>query len=1246
MKNFKLIIFLLISFFPNWLIAKQVNLETARQIAQTQISSWSQFRNNQELSLIFTKTTDSKTVNAPTKVSEIASSVAKSSAPADVLYYVFNVGEKGFVIVAGDDIAKPVLGYSDTGTYDPNNLSPGFVYFLDDCLAKEIEQAITQGITQDEKTKEQWDNYLTGNTATFRATTAVPPILTTTWNQTYPYNYLCPNQVYTGCVATAMAQIMKRYNYPAARTVTIPAYNTRTNNWYVPAIAGTTYEWSYMPNKFGPSSTSDSITAVAILMYHVGAAVQMDYTASASAAYAKDMGKALVSYFDYDQGIRYEQRKSYYTGDWETLLRTEIDAGRPIFYLGQGYYPGEGHAFVCDGYDDSGQFHFNWGWGGKSDNYFVTTSLNPNRVEGAAPDDYNAYQEILINIRPNCGGSGIIINANISTPTTVLDRGESFTVNAPVRNSGLFNFTGVVSVAIVDANNNILSVIGQESSISLDPGNSTTNNQFPIYCTIPVSTSPGNYQIRVVSKLSEASQWTVALETPGYVEVLNLIITNNPPREIVVNDDINGGLKSSATTVDQREIFTVSVTFRNSGTDPMTSGDYGVALVDGNDQILEVIGTYHTSKTLSAGSVFPAPFNISCAVSSAITSGNYKIRAVFKPADQDWSIAYRTSNDIIDILDLTVNNETFVAPMTWLGNTPDWNVSTNWSVGRIPTPSDTVIIAANASNFPDLTAPVTVAAICFEPGAQIGHQSKLTGKAFVQYDFSARDKWLMLSMPLSEAYPDDFTFGNYPKTWVQTLTTTTNGSVTKGDWVTLHEADSPDDPYKFSYGDGFVIWLNDDDYPGEPENPGLGLKLLTGNIRELPFFQHHAAESPDRDFYGKVHQAHDYDSNAEQSTFYNVVFNNETDKYERNTSDFYTVNRTPDAYQLAGASFPKILNFTNDNFALTGNPYMAILDFDKLYQNNSDVINGNYYVWSDAGYKIYSSSLGVYSGVIGTDLLNNYIAPLQGFIVGKSATASDPAGSLTYNENMTTLKQDIQSSSPANNKNELMIDALTPSATVRTIIAKRDNGQDEFGNMDARTIINSISNVPEIYTLKPYNGSLIATGINIINNDDLLIPVGLVTSYAGNITISFSGMDRYDANISFIDSETSKIIDLTGLASFDYMVNYTPKQVNGAAAPCEDRFFICISKIMTGLTKTLAEKVKIYELSGQFQVISGASNPIKEIVIYNLQGALIYKESSINAISHTINRHLPSGAYIVKVISEKNTDNIKLLIEK
>ena len=563
-------------------------------------------------------------------------------------------------------------------------------------------------------------------------------------------------------------------------------------------------------------------------------------------------------------------------------------------------------------------------------------------------------------------------------------------------------------------------------------------------------------------------------------------------------------------------------------------------------------------------------------------------------------------------------------PSTWTPQaaSTDWNDPANWTPTGVPDASAKVIIPKSDS-YPELSAPTPVEEIHFEPGAQIGGQSYLTGKAFVQYDLSVADRWWMLSIPLGQVYPADFAFGGYPVTYMQTFASEGEGSaITKGQWIDLYENNHS----AFTPGDGFVLWLDTDG-----GNSCKGLKRLDG-IRELPFFQHHDGSGSSSDaFYSNVNQSHEYDGS--NSTFYN--FELISGEYERKTADSYTVGRTSAAYQLAGATVNKSLNFGDGNFALVGNPFMATLDFDAFYAENATEIKPYFYIWTGKGYEI--------GGACEDDCitLDSQIAPLQGFLVEKPETPG--SGLLTFTEAMTTVDPSATLRSSEGNKNKLDIVASNPVKAVRTIIAKREGGKTEFGDWDARKIIHGISEVPEIYSLKPYRGRSIAAAINLINNDDdVLIPLGLATSYAGNITLSFSGMNAYDANISLIDAVENRETDLTGLAVFDYVVNYTPKTVNGVTATCDDRFFIRIAKSTTGPTGSIADQVNVFVSNNLVRIVSGTANPIKEVMVYDLQGMLVHKATFAGTVSHAVN--LWPGTYIVKVISEKNSDNVQFII--
>jgi hypothetical protein len=264
----------------------------------------------------------------------------------------------------------------------------------------------------------------------------VEPLLTTQWNQYAPYYDNCPMvdgyRTLTGYVATAMAQIMNYHKHPTQRTVKLPAYPTSTLHIAIPAITGTTtYGWNSMNNT--------TTNAVAKLMYECGVSVKMDYDYSdginndihngSGASVGNDVGpvSALPEYFNYNSRID-AIVKDDYNGDWDSKLREELDAGRPIFYCGFG---SGGHAFVCDGYTcDDGKFHFNWGWGGSGDGYFATSALDPNN------HNYSDDQIAVINIKPNPAGytyatgadgtNTFAVTANAGTGGYIIPAGNSY----------------------------------------------------------------------------------------------------------------------------------------------------------------------------------------------------------------------------------------------------------------------------------------------------------------------------------------------------------------------------------------------------------------------------------------------------------------------------------------------------------------------------------------------------------------------------------------------------------------------------------------------------------------------------------------------------------------------------------------------------------------------------------------------------------------------------------------------------
>lgn len=332
-------------------------------------------------------------------------SVSSAVSPSATCYYVFANGEdKGFTIVSGDDRMPEVVGYSAQGTYDPDHLPANYVGFMK--AYQETVEALLKGDAQVSgglAEARQWRAERAGSAA-------VAPLLDgIKWDQREPYNNMCPlyegtNRSVTGCVATAMAQVMMYYQYPKELKTTIKAYNTQTYGIQIPEISsGATYDWDNMLPDYSKSDyNSAQADAVAKLMYHCGAAVKMDYGPLSGANVTPAI---LATYFGYDADLMQDLTRTVFTlQQWMTLIDNELKAKRPILYSGQA--SDGGHEFVCDGSDGKGLYHINWGWGGYQDGYFDLTILQPQKGgagSGSAVDGYNRNCSMIIGIAPDNG---------------------------------------------------------------------------------------------------------------------------------------------------------------------------------------------------------------------------------------------------------------------------------------------------------------------------------------------------------------------------------------------------------------------------------------------------------------------------------------------------------------------------------------------------------------------------------------------------------------------------------------------------------------------------------------------------------------------------------------------------------------------------------------------------------------------------------------------------------------------------
>ncbi len=316
--------------------------------------------------------------------------------------YVFNY-DNGFVVMAADDRAYPVLGYGEDDLFDINAIPDGMRYYLSH-YGRQIQYAIDNELVAEPDVVEQWDLLRKeGVIMKTRMDKAVQPLLATTWDQDWPYNYYAPacnsywtnNHCYAGCVATAMSQCMKFWNWPETG-VGEHSYNTSSypgNGATLSANFGeTTYQWSIMPNSV--SSANAGGMAVALLMYHCGISVNMNYSPDGSGAQTGDAVDALIEHFRYGSCTNLKYRDDFSLIEWEDMLIESFDHGIPTIYAGQGN--DGGHAFNCDGYNNQRKFHFNWGWSGQYNNtYYSIDALNTGN------GSFNTYQRVILNMIPD-----------------------------------------------------------------------------------------------------------------------------------------------------------------------------------------------------------------------------------------------------------------------------------------------------------------------------------------------------------------------------------------------------------------------------------------------------------------------------------------------------------------------------------------------------------------------------------------------------------------------------------------------------------------------------------------------------------------------------------------------------------------------------------------------------------------------------------------------------------------------------
>lgn len=441
-------------------------------------------------------------INSDLKASDLQLVYTGTSNRGEACFYAFNVGEEGFVIVSADDRFRPIVGYSNEGPFETENMSPELAFYLE----KIIEARTSRNAVLFDNTAEEWASVAnTGKLISRNGGRGVDFICTTKWNQDSPYNLYAPDapggpgdRCYAGCVATAMSQVMKRWNHPLQGTGS-HSYYCHGHGTLSANFGNTTYDWDNMPDRLGGAS-QEEIEAVALLMYHCAVAVDMDFSPSGSGANSWDVPYAIRHYFSYSNQCSLKSRDEYSIFDWQDMLKEQFDLGWPVYY--SGFSNSGGHAFVCDGYDDDDLFHFNWGWGGSSDGWFVIDEI-----------DYAGWAQAIFNYVPTDVYSYMPLQPdNMSVePSNDFDYAATISWTNPTQNIHLENLTAIDQIVLTRNGE----VIYTEDNVTPGATMSFTDHYMPtivdycVYAVVHNAQGKPSYQKNVL--LGPTCNWTVEM---------------------------------------------------------------------------------------------------------------------------------------------------------------------------------------------------------------------------------------------------------------------------------------------------------------------------------------------------------------------------------------------------------------------------------------------------------------------------------------------------------------------------------------------------------------------------------------------------------------------------------------------------------------------------------------------------------------------------------------------------------------
>lgn len=462
--------------------------------------------------------------------------ISKSKNEDSATFFVFNSTSKngGYVIVGADQVANEILGYSENGTFDYDQIPENYKWWLSQ-YGMQIEDAIADVKAGRARIQSQSERAKVKRKLQGKAN--VPVLLTTTWDQVAPFNSQLPlyaqgftgnYALATGCTSTAGAQVMNYFEWPESGIGSKTLNRTINGFAFSADFENTRYDWANMQDKYDYDKYTGSAQDVAVgtLMYHIGVAIDATYgqlVSGGTSAALRNLAIRLADTFKYDKGLTFEQR-TYYTDEaWEEMVYAELAAKRPVLYAGQAAKGG--HAFVCDGYEN-GRFHINWGWSGQHDGYFLLTAT---AIEKALTPDgsgsggagvgasYTGDQEIIIGVQPDYSGVSVqkkkMTSESYKLAESNVVLGSTDYIDGFVYNASLFASDFVMGVKFVNVSDPDDVVIIKSTIFSLN----SNGGRSPVYFTVPTTLQvDANYYVYLVF-LNENNEWTDVATPVGFI---------------------------------------------------------------------------------------------------------------------------------------------------------------------------------------------------------------------------------------------------------------------------------------------------------------------------------------------------------------------------------------------------------------------------------------------------------------------------------------------------------------------------------------------------------------------------------------------------------------------------------------------------------------------------------------------------------------------------------------------------------